>query len=584
MMSRWLLALLVLFALPRVAAASEDTTDCVTKPCFVVVGMLDDVGPINIKAFHELGTELYADGKLPGDPTRAFKSIETPSLSRLAAAGLMIPGLYVNSVCSPTREEILAGIIQSHYANLLGSVVRPDNDPSWYDPNLAIETLPRILEANGVGTHWAGKMHVNHDSINDPAIGVTAAKQLGFTSADSIRIGNDNNPWIIDYTQGVLPGSVNVWDDCKGHNYGPTMDLDGNIVFSNVNTGKQDYDSTMAYIAAQTTGMHVIFVWDNLGHTPSKPGTGGAGPCNYADGGAGQSQHDWPPGYSNPTDGTTEDETWLAGLDYVNNRIGLLLDAIEIIDGVPIGETSDSVVCVLADNGDGAARSNSLHPTECDSNFSKGSEFECGVRAGLICAGRGIEQGSMSQSMRFNAADLMPTILAMNGIDDPNGSRTSQSMWDCMRQVNGQSHTSCSAERLFAPYNRWEEVGGQDRTRATLPNPLTDPINEWITLTHGGRFTWEGVDYYLGRNYTDFSVSPYLCVLSLVKYEYLSPAVAVRYRGTELAVTSVDASDCTITSFDSLDWDMTPTDDQIAALAYGMKWIRSWGALPVSSY
>lgn len=575
------LAVMLLAAWAAPAHASDVTPSCVAKPCFFVLMMHDDVSSLNFQGLHDVGEELFANASDPATPVAPNTGVDTPNLTRIVDAGMVVSGMTVSQVCTPTRWSIISGLDVGNYNHMYGAGRRADHDYSYWSANPAISTLPRTLEANGKSTYFAGKVHMSQDQISNPASGVAFIKQLGFTTANIVMLGNDDNPWNIDYTQGVLPGSVNVWDDCKGHNYGPVSTLDGAITFSTENTGKQIYDDAIEYIEAQTTGFHVLLVWDNITHAPNRPGAGAIGSCNYSDHGATEDQHDWPPGYSF-TAGDDEGDVWLASLEYLDVQKGLLIDAIETHDGQVISSSSDSVVCSMTDNGTAQAMAPNIHSAECSTGFVKKSAYPCGIRSALVCAGRGVENGVMLPDQMFHASDLMPTILAAHGIADPRP-KTSKSMWNCMTSLNGETAANCSVSRSHISYQRWFPTGGNATgTIAERPDPENDDANEWDIVTFGEWFYHtDGIRYYVQRDYTDTTVSPYKCVLTLA-YSDDDGTAANRY-GTVLAA-GVELADCVITTTDGADWTDPPTADQLSAIQFGMALIDKQGPPPPTNY
>jgi arylsulfatase A-like enzyme len=86
------------------------------------------------------------------------KTIKTPHLDRLAAAGAKLDAFYVQPVCSPTRAALMTGRYPMRHGLQVG-VVRP-----WADYGLPLEerTLAQALKEAGYATGVFGKWHLGH--------------------------------------------------------------------------------------------------------------------------------------------------------------------------------------------------------------------------------------------------------------------------------------------------------------------------------------------------------------------------------------------------------------------------------------
>ena len=84
--------------------------------------------------------------------------IKTPTLDKLAAAGVRLEQFYVQPVCSPTRAALMTGRYPLRHGLQVG-VVRP-----WAQYGLPLEerTLPQALKEAGYETAIVGKWHLGH--------------------------------------------------------------------------------------------------------------------------------------------------------------------------------------------------------------------------------------------------------------------------------------------------------------------------------------------------------------------------------------------------------------------------------------
>lgn len=132
-----LFALLVLFSFSEIRSVHAETA---ARPNIVVI-LADDLG--------------YADVGFTGG-----KTIKTPHLDRLAAAGARLDQYYVQPLCSPTRAALLTGRYPMRYGMQVG-VLLP-----WEQRNVPFEErlLPQALKEVGYTTAITGKWHLGHHS------------------------------------------------------------------------------------------------------------------------------------------------------------------------------------------------------------------------------------------------------------------------------------------------------------------------------------------------------------------------------------------------------------------------------------
>ncbi len=98
-----------------------------------------------------------------GNPSTFGGPCQTPTLSRLASAGLRYNRFHVTALCSPSRAALLSG--RNHHAVGFGSIAEfaggwPGYNATW--PKSAA-SIARILQGNGYSTAAFGKWHLTPD-------------------------------------------------------------------------------------------------------------------------------------------------------------------------------------------------------------------------------------------------------------------------------------------------------------------------------------------------------------------------------------------------------------------------------------
>jgi arylsulfatase A-like enzyme len=104
-----------------------------------------------------------------GNPSAFGGPVQTPTLERLANAGLRYNRFHVTALCSPTRAALLSG--RNHHAVGFGSIAEiaggwPGYDATW--PKSAA-SVAQILQGNGYSTAAFGKWHLTPDNQQGPA-------------------------------------------------------------------------------------------------------------------------------------------------------------------------------------------------------------------------------------------------------------------------------------------------------------------------------------------------------------------------------------------------------------------------------
>ena len=130
-----------------------------------------------------------------GIPSTFGGVIPTPSMDRIANAGLRYNRIFSTSLCSPTRAAIITG--RNHHSVGFGVIAEQATGFPGYDSIIGADnaTIGRILRDNGYATSWFGKDH------NTPAF---QASQAGPFTQWPTGMG-------FDYFYGFVGGDANQW-------------------------------------------------------------------------------------------------------------------------------------------------------------------------------------------------------------------------------------------------------------------------------------------------------------------------------------------------------------------------------------
>jgi arylsulfatase len=95
--------------------------------------------------------------------------IPTPTLDRIAKAGLRYTQFHSTALCSPTRAALITG--RNHHSVGFGVITEMSTGFPGYDSVIgkSSATIGRILKDNGYATSWIGKNH------NTPSYQLSAA-------------------------------------------------------------------------------------------------------------------------------------------------------------------------------------------------------------------------------------------------------------------------------------------------------------------------------------------------------------------------------------------------------------------------
>ena len=131
-----------------------------------------------------------------GVPSTFGGVIPTPTLDRVAKAGLRYNNIHSTALCSPTRAALITG--RNHHSAGFGVISEQSTGFPGYNSIIAKDksTIGRILLDNGYWTSWFGKDH------NTPAF---ACSQAGPFDQWPTGMG-------FEYFYGFVGGDANQWE------------------------------------------------------------------------------------------------------------------------------------------------------------------------------------------------------------------------------------------------------------------------------------------------------------------------------------------------------------------------------------
>jgi arylsulfatase A-like enzyme len=139
---------------------------------------------------------IMTDDQGFGAPGTFGGVIPTPTMDRIAKAGLRYTNFHSTSLCSPTRAAIITG--RNHHSVGFGVVGELATGFPGYDSIIPIEkgTIGTILKASGYATSWFGKDH------NTPS----------FQSSQAGPFDQWPNGMGFDYFYGFVGGDASQWE------------------------------------------------------------------------------------------------------------------------------------------------------------------------------------------------------------------------------------------------------------------------------------------------------------------------------------------------------------------------------------
>ncbi|MEM1294462.1 MAG: sulfatase-like hydrolase/transferase [Verrucomicrobiota bacterium] len=308
---------------------------------------------------------------------------ETPHIDRLAAEGIAFEQFYVNSpICSPSRVAISTGQypqrwrITSFLNNRKGNANRGVAD--WLDPRAPM--LARSLNDAGYATGHFGKWHMGGQRDVHEAPLIT---EYGFDESITNFEGLGARVLPLKFSPGKDPVQHNLGSHTLGH--GPVIWHDRAYVTEKF----VESAVVFAKFAANQKKPFYLNLWPDDVHTPMHP------PLDqWGDGGG---RH-----------------LYLKVLETMDQQLGVLFDTVRSNDAL----RDNTMILVCSDNGPevgfGSAGPLKGH---------KATLFEGGVRSSLVVWAPGLmakeAQGTRDTVSVFSAIDLVPSLLAITGVESP---------------------------------------------------------------------------------------------------------------------------------------------------------------------
>ena len=180
--------------------------------------------------------------------------IPTPTMDRIAKAGLRYTQFHSTALCSPTRAAIITG--RNHHAVGFGQISEFATGYPGYDSIIGPEnaTIGRILSDNGYATSWFGKNH------NTPSFQYTAAgpfdqwpSGMGFQYFYGF-MGGETDQWTPYLFRDHTP--VYPWIGKEGYNLVTDMADDAIRYMKELNASAPDKPFFVYYVPGATHDPH----------------------------------------------------------------------------------------------------------------------------------------------------------------------------------------------------------------------------------------------------------------------------------------------------------------------------------------
>lgn len=357
-----LLAVLVLHvssALPRAGGRTQGTAAAAARPNILFI-LADDLGSESSALY----PDLY-DANVPS----GHGQVSTPTLSALAAKGVVFDNVWASPLCSPTRATLLSGLYGHNTGVTTVGNILPGSTTSIFELIAGSASSPRYHMAvfgkwhlGGLGA--AGMNHVVNET------GVPLYK--GFLGSH-----------IMNYYSWTLDSSTAPSTNTKV--YSTTALTDFAIDFIRSQDGSQPWFVYLPYNAPHGTAPYNGFQVPPAGLFTVDVGARPAG---------------------DPTVYNNDIPVYQAVVQALDTEIGRLLRAME-----QAGQLNNTVIIFMGDNGtpapvkDGASRIRG----------AKQSVYEGGVRVPMFVAGPGVTRRGRDPHL-ISSTDIYATIAELAGV------------------------------------------------------------------------------------------------------------------------------------------------------------------------
>jgi uncharacterized sulfatase len=313
-------------------------------------------------------------------------AVTTEHIDRLAAEGLRFSQFYVNApICSPSRVALTTGQYPHRWRITSFLNNRAENEKrgmaQWLDP--AAPSLARLLKQAGYATGHFGKWHMGGQRDVGEAPLIPA---YGFD--ESLTNFEGLGPRLLplcDAHDGKPPRRHALGSDTLGR---------GPIIWQDRDRVTATYTSAaIAFIQKAASDQRPFYVnlWPDDVHSPFFPPAALRG------------------------DGTKR-SLYHGVLKALDEQLGVLFDFIRNDERL----RNRTLILICSDNGPepGAGSAGPFRSV-------KGSLYEGGIRSPLIAWGPGViaagKAGHHNETSVFSAMDLVPTLLAVAGVEMPAG-------------------------------------------------------------------------------------------------------------------------------------------------------------------
>jgi arylsulfatase len=197
---------------------------------------------------------IMTDDSGYGVPSTFGGVIPTPTLDRVAKAGLRYTQFHSTALCSPTRAAIITG--RNHHSVGFGVISEMSTGYPGYDSIIGPEnaTIGRILAGNGYATSWFGKNH------NTPSFQYSAAgpfdqwpSGMGFQYFYGF-MGGESDQWTPYLFRDHTP--VFPWVGKPGYNLVTDMADDAIRYMKELNASAPDKPFFVYYVPGATHDPH----------------------------------------------------------------------------------------------------------------------------------------------------------------------------------------------------------------------------------------------------------------------------------------------------------------------------------------